>query len=256
MKKSLMVSLLFLASPLAYAEDPNILWNIVHGQCVPAYNSSEQYTPCTLVDGQERSVVYKVDGDLYQYLILPTDKITGIEDPLLLSDATKPYFYQAWRSRELVSAKLNGHIREQDMALAVNAINSRSQNQLHIHLSCLSPKVRAVLDTIDMRQFDHKWQPLGKPLGGNNYSAIKLTSSELSKVNVFKLVHERVRQQGKEMQYSTIGLVNLDKDNLLLLTASGSASSPVGAETDLLDHTCALSQRNSGRLPLVTDAKG
>lgn len=244
MKPTLLASLILSGvffTHTASASDPDFLWNTVNGQCVPAYNSSSQYTPCTLVDEKAGSVLYKADGGNFQYLLLPIEKITGIEDPALQSDKTKPYFYQAWLSRALLSAELaelKGAIGEKSISLTVNAINTRSQNQLHIHLSCLSSTASESISGVDMNQIGTTWVDFPQPLGGHTYSARKFTLEELSSVNIFKLVHELVQQKGAEMQYTTIGLVNLDKDTFLLLTSSGNESLKVGAETDLQDHSC------------------
>lgn len=244
MKTTLLTSLLFYGVFSTFnvsAADPDFLWKTINEKCVPDYNTSGQYAPCTLVDEKEGTVIYKADGGNFKFLLLPIKKITGIEDPSLLSDSTKPYFYQAWLSRALLSfelAELKGAVSEKSISLALNAINSRSQNQLHIHISCLSPTASAIIRHVDMSQFGSEWTDFPKPFHGHNYSARKLTLDELRTANVFKIVDERVKQKGFEMKYTTIGLVNLDKDTFLLLTSSGNEGLKVGAEGDLQDQSC------------------
>jgi CDP-diacylglycerol pyrophosphatase len=65
--------------------DPNALWTIVHDQCVPDQEANSDPGPCALVEltsGQRRG--YAVLKDLVgatQFLLIPTDQISGIESP-------------------------------------------------------------------------------------------------------------------------------------------------------------------------------
>src|SRR5581483_6124583 len=71
------------AVPAAHAADPDGLWKLVHGHCVPNEEQNGKPAPCALVDlkeGEARG--YVVLKDLVgktQYLVIPTAKVTGIE---------------------------------------------------------------------------------------------------------------------------------------------------------------------------------
>ncbi|RQU48240.1 CDP-diacylglycerol diphosphatase [Burkholderia cenocepacia] len=105
-----------LVGKYAMAEDRNILWNKVNGQCVPDLANRDIYSPCALVDSERGFAVYKVDNDAYQYLLLPLQKITGIEDPRLLEPGPN-YLYLAWQSRTFLMTQFSGALKERDVAL-------------------------------------------------------------------------------------------------------------------------------------------
>ena len=64
------------------AADPDALWKIVNGQCVPDQQDHDNPKPCAMValqDGIERG--YAVLKDLNgatQFLVIPTARISGI----------------------------------------------------------------------------------------------------------------------------------------------------------------------------------
>ncbi len=68
--------------------DPNALWNIVHGQCVPDELEHGDPKPCAEVElGSGLAAGYAVLKDIRgttQYLLIPTRQIGGIESRALL----------------------------------------------------------------------------------------------------------------------------------------------------------------------------
>ncbi|MGL4859769.1 MAG: CDP-diacylglycerol diphosphatase [Enterobacteriaceae bacterium] len=230
----------------SYANNRDILWDKVHNQCVPAYQNQDIYAPCSLVDENGHYVIFKVDvnNDKYQYLLLPTDKITGVEDKQLLSADTQAWFYQAWSARALIAEKLDRKIKERDISLTVNSINARTQDQLHIHISCLSPDIRKVLDKIDLTRSGKGWQVVPQKLKGHTYSFRKLTLQQLKQDNLFQWANGRALAEGKQMRYTTLAVVNMDKNNFLLLASFGDQHQPVAAEA-LQDHTCSIVRDNT-----------
>src|ERR1700722_6605991 len=87
----------------ARAADPEALWKIVSERCLPNEREYGQPAPCALVDldkGVEQGYVVLKDlvGDT-QFLLMPTVKITGIEDPAVLAPGTRNYFADAWAMR-------------------------------------------------------------------------------------------------------------------------------------------------------------
>src|ERR1700722_9142029 len=69
----------------AHADDPDALWKIIHDKCLPNEEQHGQPAPCPTVDlsngKADGFVVLKARGGGTQYLVMPTAKITGIEDP-------------------------------------------------------------------------------------------------------------------------------------------------------------------------------
>lgn len=223
-----------------FAADRNILWDKVHNQCAVNYTDNGLYAPCTLVDKNNGYVFYKVDYDKYQYLLMPLKKITGVEDPQLLDTDLPRYLWMAWWGRDLVAEKTGRTVKERDISITINPINSRSQDQLHLHISCLAQPVRAALDSV--ASWSSRWAEFPQPLQGNSYYYRKITLDELEHKNLFKEINDYVVASGKEMQYTTIALLNLDTDHFLLLTASGESAKGIAAET-LQDHACAVAEK-------------
>src|ERR1700735_400731 len=90
--------------------DPNALWRIVHGECVPHMEAGLGPKPCERVDldgGVEQGVAILKDlVGVSQMLAIPTRRITGIEDPQMLAPNAPPVFAVAWAAKNLVEARL------------------------------------------------------------------------------------------------------------------------------------------------------
>ena len=74
-----------LAGPAAVrAADPDALWKLVQGQCAPHQAAALNPAPCAYVqEGGSHRLGYALLKDRTgetQYLLIPTDKVTGIED--------------------------------------------------------------------------------------------------------------------------------------------------------------------------------
>src|ERR1051325_9340828 len=138
---------LLLPSVAARAFDPNALWKIVSGQCVPNQLAHGDPKPCVevdLKDGAEHG--YAVLKDLHgatQYLLIPTQRIVGIESPELLAPNAANYFADAWNARGFVEKALGHALPIDALGLAVNSKLARTQNQLHVHIDCVRPDVHA-----------------------------------------------------------------------------------------------------------------
>ncbi|WP_174769904.1 CDP-diacylglycerol diphosphatase [Paraburkholderia hayleyella] len=223
----------------ASGADSDFLWQKLNQQCVPNYLADDIYRPCALVDLDSRYVIYKVDNDKYQYLLLPTDKISGIEDPQLLNDQTSKYFYHAWQARSFLTEKLNKTLKEKDIALTLNAANTRTQNQLHFHISCLAPAVRTLLNGLDTANLGNEWSALAEKIRQHTYYVKKISLSDLKTINLFPLIKDKVTADHGQMAYSGAALVNVNKDTFLLLVSSGTAERGVAAE-EIQDHQCRM----------------
>ena len=135
-------------APQAVA-DPNALWAIVNGQCVPGQQNNGDPAPCALVDldgGEPRG--YAVLKDLVgatQFLLIPTARVPGIESPQILAADAPNYFADAWRARSFVEQRAGRELPRDWLSLAINSADARSQDQLHIHVDCVRADVRQAL---------------------------------------------------------------------------------------------------------------
>jgi CDP-diacylglycerol pyrophosphatase len=220
--------------------DRDVLWKIVHDRCHVGYQRTGIYAPCALVDEGSGTALYKADYDPYQYLLLPLVPVSGIEDPALQEPATHNYLQDAWAARVLVTSRLNNTLPESDILLAINPQNARTQDQLHIHISCASPTTAAALKEVDATEYG-RWKPLSTELDGQTYQALAVTGDTLKSKNLFQDVYAKVTGDGRKMEHAAVAIVNVAPDQFLLLLAEGTQNQPIAAEA-LQDHNCSLAK--------------
>lgn len=235
--------LLALAAAPAHAANPDALWQIVHDRCVPDQQTKGVPAPCARVDLAGGTVVLKdLVGDT-QYLLMPTAKVTGIEDPAILAPSAPNYFAAAWRARDLVDARVGRSLPREDIGLAINSIYGRTQNQLHIHVDCLRPDVIAALRANGALVGLH-WSPFPVQLLGHPYLARRAGSEDLSHVNPFALLANDVPTAHADMGKWTIVAAGITlsghPDFILLADQARLTIGDRGSGEELQDHACAL----------------
>jgi CDP-diacylglycerol pyrophosphatase len=231
----------------------DILWNYVHGRCVPDMLMNHVPAPCVSVDltgGEEHGfVVWKDSAGNSQYLVMPTKKITGIESPaILLPDATN-YFADAWMATTLVDQRVRQALPRANFALAINSVSGRSQDQLHIHIDCVQPNVKSSLEQVGS-QIGTTWQSLPVKLAGHNYRAMWIPGGELGERNPFRRLADSLSYPAQEMAAHTLVLVGAERNGqpgFILLDGKvpfiAVALSPwiklgLGSGEELEDHSC------------------
>lgn len=214
----------------ANAADPNVLWKLVHDKCVPAAMKGEAPRPCERVDLAQGEAVLKDLVGIAQYLVIPTKRVTGIEDPQVLEPNDD--FAVAWHVRKLVEAKLGQELPRNAVSLVINSQNGRSQNQLHIHVDCLAEKVRGILETATLGE---TWAPFPKPLVGHFYIARFLPGETLDGVNPFRLLADHVKGPIGDWTLAVVGAKDgAGRPGFILLAQHDEQAS---AER-LQDHNC------------------
>ncbi|MFC3944340.1 CDP-diacylglycerol diphosphatase [Pseudomonas gingeri NCPPB 3146 = LMG 5327] len=220
----------------------NALWRIVSQQCVPDQRNTQNPAPCLVVDLEQHYVLFKDRLGPLHDLTIPTDRITGIESPLLLEDNAYAFFANAWQQRGRLAAEAGKPIKDEFLSLAVNSRYGRSQGQLHIHLACLRPEVRTLLDQHGA-QVTGDWQPLGSRLNGHEYLAKRLDGQDLALENPFKVLGDYVRQQDDSMSRYGLALVVAPGGDLLLLANRLSLGDfNLGSAGEIQDYGCALAR--------------
>ena len=134
----------FLFHGPAARADPNALWNIVHGQCVPDWQQHRVLKPpCVAVDlkgGVAGGIaVIKDQRGQTQFLLLPTQRITGIESGALLALHATNYFADAWRERRLVEKALRHAMPRDTLSLAINSELARSRTSCIFTSTAFAP---------------------------------------------------------------------------------------------------------------------
>src|SRR5262249_46208157 len=148
-------------------------------------------SPCAAVhisDGVEKGfAVLKDKNGIAQFLLIPTARIGGIEDPALLGANETNYWDAAWQARSFVEESLNVSLPRDALSLATNSVKGRTQDQLHIHIDCIRPDVHDIL-AANLDKITTTWAELPTPLEGHRYRAIRIDQSTLDGVNPFHLL--------------------------------------------------------------------
>jgi len=219
------------------------LWHIVHDRCVPGQEHSGNPTPCVSVDLKDGYAVLKDKVGVAQYLLIPTAAISGIESPDLLEKNAPEYWRYAWEARDLMSQHLRRKLRRDETSLAVNSAYGRTQNQLHIHIDCISPETRsALLEHLSAIATD--WAALPIKLNGHTYRARRIYSMDLRNVNPFLLLAQEHSAQNN-MRAQTLVIVGVKFENgnegfILLADTANWLHGDRGSGEELLDHSCAV----------------
>jgi CDP-diacylglycerol pyrophosphatase len=242
---TLLVSLALHAGPAA--ADPLALWRIVHEQCASHQESGEGPKPCEAVDlsgGPQAGVAILKDlRGVAQMLAIPTRRITGIEDPQILAPDAPDLFAAAWKAKPLVDARLPRALRREAVAIAINSEARRSQEQLHLHIDCLSKNVADALARY-RGPLDENWRQMTVPLSGRAYYARRLDSADLVGARPLKLLADGLPEAQAHMgefSLAAVGAVFGGKPGFILLADRASAEGGGHAE-DLEDHDCAIAQ--------------
>lgn len=228
------------SGPARAAGDPSALWNIVHGQCVPNQLADDDPAPCARVDLDAGSAVLKDLVGATQFLLIPTERSSGIDDPAILAPAAPNYFAAAWRATSFVDERAGADIPRQWLSLAINSAVARSQDQLHVHVDCVAPEVHDALAEHG-GAVGPGWAPFPVPLAGHRYDAMSVDGAELGSANPFRLLADGVPGAREDMASRTLVVVgSVDADGrpgfVLLTDRVDPATGDVAAGEELQDH--------------------
>ncbi|VEB45713.1 CDP-diacylglycerol pyrophosphatase [Chromobacterium violaceum] len=144
---------------------------------MPAQQGQGLPGPCAEVKLQQGVAVLKDRNGPLQYLLIPTDKVSGIESPRLLGDDVPAYWRAAWQARRYLDARRGQPLPRLALSLAINSEYGRSQNQLHIHISCTDPTVRQQVDDL-ADGLKRRWRQLPVELKGHAYWARRVDADQ------------------------------------------------------------------------------
>jgi CDP-diacylglycerol pyrophosphatase len=222
------------------AGDPSALWNIVAGQCVPNQVTHDDPAPCAQVDLAAGSAVLKDLVGATQFLLVPTERSSGIDDPAILAPTAPNYFAAAWRAKSFVDERAGVQLPRQWMSLAINSAYARSQDQLHVHVDCVRPDVHDALAEHAAAIGPH-WAPFPVPLAGHEYDAMSVSGADLDAANPFVLLANGVTGARDDMAARTlvvVGSVGADgRPGFVMLTDHADLATGDHAEGEQLqDH--------------------
>ena len=238
-----LTALLALAGPAR--ADPDALWKIIDQKCLPDMREHGDPKPCAKVDLKAGYVVLKdLIGDT-QYLVMPTAKITGIDDPAVLAAGTPNYFAFSWAERHYTEDAAKQPLPRNAISLAINSAFARSQNQLHIHIDCILPAVRDAIER-QIASIGDSWAPFPEPLVGQHYRAMRVAGEALD-ADPFRLVAHGILGAHDAMDKQTIVVAGAflagGKPGFVILSdAANPVTGDRGSGEDLQDHSCALAK--------------
>ncbi|QLB20189.1 CDP-diacylglycerol diphosphatase [Vespertiliibacter pulmonis] len=221
------------------SSNPDVLRHIVMDKCVPNSMNTNSPKPCAEVNTEKGYVVLKDLNGPLQYLIMPTAKLDGMESPELLNKTTTNFLWKAWQSRHFMSEKLGKPIPENVVSLTINSAYARTQNHLHIHLSCTASDVQTTLLQQE-KQIGTQWKELSTKLKGEYYMARRITAKEFEQKSPFLWLTDIPNASGEMGKYSVAVTPASNGDFILLATKHQWLPFNKAASEDLQDHSCKL----------------
>lgn len=229
-----------------------VLWRLIDTGCVPDQLQRQDPAPCTVVsiaNGRANGFAVLKDREgVAQYLLMPTRKITGIEDPAILAAGAPNYFAEAWNARHLTETKLGRPVMADEMSIAVNSIYGRTQDQLHLHIDCLSADVHKALQT-DAGRIGPKWSRHPFVLAGQPYWIRRIKTGSLDRTNPFNLLAATMPGARRQMGAWTLvltGATGQAADLFLIAGRAQPAAGDNGSGESLQDHSCGAHQSAVG----------
>lgn len=177
-----------------------------------------------------------------QFLLIPTIRVSGIESPQVLEPDAPNYWQAAWQARHYVDERAHRQLPRSAIGLAINSVDGRTQNQLHIHVDCMRLDVIAALRE-RAGAIGSQWAKFPAPLVDHDYLAMRLTQADLTGVNPFILLADGVPAARGDMGRFTLVVVGdtyQGKDGFVLLAGHDNpATRNWGSGEELQDHACA-----------------
>jgi CDP-diacylglycerol pyrophosphatase len=203
--------------------------------------------PCAevnIANGLDRGfAVLQAPSSAAHVIVVPTTRISGIKSPALQSENAPNYWEAAWDARRFVEQGARRQLLRDQIGMAINSAASRSQGQLHIHVSCIAPVVADFLRR-HQAKIHEAWSPLRAKLAGHKFLAMKVETESLAQVDPFKLLARGITPNKLSMGRQTLAVIGATfrngKSGFYLLANDPGASprDTVSAEA-LLDDKCA-----------------
>jgi CDP-diacylglycerol pyrophosphatase len=220
--------------------DRKALWYVVNDLCRPMQQAFNLPIPCLKVDLANGFAVIRAPGDKTQILVAPTARIAGIEGPAILRDQTLNLWSRAWSERNRVVESAPRPLDWNDIGMAVNSRRGRSQDQLHIHVDCVNPRLKLALASRASR-LSSKWSKLDWGPWAGRYRVKELDSAGVDQ-NIFKLIADEIPGAKSKMALQSIAVVGFtgsNGDRGFAVLASGDG----GRAEELLDHACSVGEQ-------------
>ena len=189
------------------------LWRVVQA-CLVSHALMGAAFPCLEVNvslGDERGyVVLQLPFGASNPMLAPTRRIVGVEDPSLAALDAPNYFADAWSARKFLQDAPHEPLPHDGVVLAVNSRQSRSQDQLHIHIGCLNSSAKRTVMALAAGLPADRWIPLGRLFHGLEFWGRLLAQEDLVGVNPFRLAAEAWPNRFEDKSQLTIAAVGIE----------------------------------------------
>lgn len=224
-------------------ESADSLWQIINGRCVTRFNHTNDTAPCAKVDQKQGYALYKAMKGSAHYLLLPLQPISGIESEQLFSRSAADYLALAWHERQIIAKAFGSPMSDNVLAVTINSVIGRSQNQLHVHLSCLHSDIRARLQQWSLTAADNSWQPVR--LRHHDYLARVLSTQQMEQENLLKRIAREIPNFRHHSGEYGVALTRLQDGRMVLLVVRQALLKMNFAHPEeLQDSQCVLDMRN------------
>jgi CDP-diacylglycerol pyrophosphatase len=224
------------ASPQASAchlsRGRNVLWELA--QCCSSNLASDQ--DCREYNAANNYVIIK-DNALTKpeaFLLIPSQKVTGIEDKRIFL----PPFLNLWANAWDQSERYPGW-GDRRIGMAINSAHARTQDQLHVHISCINPRVAQILDEKAAQATEGKPLPYSIQLPpANNTYAVSTVDDLTDGESPFQIASQ-VSGMG-DMANKSIAVVKSKLPGRYFVLTTAYQNGKGGAAEELLDQRCTM----------------
>lgn len=216
--------------------NPDALWQIVSRSCVPSEAAGKGPGKCAKVSPDGYALLKDMRGK-GQYLLIPTARVTSMESSALSRPGAPDYFLDAWENRGFVSKALDARVPDALMSLAINSAKGRSQNQLHIHIDCMSQAVRDALSAYDDAA-PGAW--VDARLNHHFYRLMRVASASAADVHPYERVLKQAEAHGQAIGDHSIFMATAPGGFFVVdgyYQPYGPSANP-GSSEELQDHSC------------------
>jgi CDP-diacylglycerol pyrophosphatase len=214
------------------APRPNALWSLA--LCCSQNLHSD--VGCRSYDATDDYIILKDNSRRKPaaYLIIPTIRVTGIEDKQIFLPPVVDFWKYAWQQAQLLIRKPAAEI-----GLAINSVDGRTENQFHIHIACVRPAVaRTLADNAD-KIGSNPAMPADLALApaGHVYRVIKVSSALAGAESPFKLV-AAMPGAAADMAAQGVGVLGAATPGTYYVLDTTAQGANRGSAEELLDQTC------------------
>jgi len=220
---------------------PDLLWHTVK-VCAESYLLTGIPFPCLDVQLQsDRKVGFAVVPvpAAAEVLLVPTERIAGIESPQLMLPEAPNWWRFAWEARHFLKRRAGSSVADNDVVLAINSERSRSQNQLHIHVACIRPGVaRQIRRREDMIR--STWSHSTLRIQSEKWFVMRLIGKDLQ-TDPFALLADLKRNSTAQIEGWSLAVLSwtfADGTDGFVVLASNEPRPATGSIAKIIDPLC------------------